>query len=150
MRATYAPPQRREGSSLPKYEINEDNRIVALETFGIVIAGQVGGVVDGEHNLSQYGLSWISYNSSVTGDAMVFDDANLLGSCHLIDQSLAYGQSTLFGNVLMQADSRAFGSCRLRGATVVPGNAWVFGEAVVENTTLASGDRIGGFTRIGL
>ena len=46
-------------------------RIRALISFGDVSAGDLGGFVEKEENLDQYGDAWVSGNAMVSGDAMV-------------------------------------------------------------------------------
>ena len=41
---------------MKKYEINSENRVVALIDFGDVKTGDVGGFVESENNLSHDGL----------------------------------------------------------------------------------------------
>jgi hypothetical protein len=62
-----------------KYKLGEKHptenlyRVVALKDFGNVKAGDIGGWVESEHNLSQEGDCW------VYGDAYVCDDAQVYG-----------------------------------------------------------------------
>ena len=57
-------------------------RIKALISFGNVKAGDVGGYIEKEENLSQFGDAWVSGdakvfgNAKVSGDALVFGDAD--------------------------------------------------------------------------
>ncbi len=51
-------------------------RIKALAAIGSsVAAGDLGGYVESEKNLSQYGTAWVSGNAWVYGDACVSGDA---------------------------------------------------------------------------
>ena len=63
---------------MKKYELTTDTKIVlgkklfrikALVSFGNVKAGDLGGYVERENNLSHEGKAWVS------GDAKVFGDA---------------------------------------------------------------------------
>ena len=51
-------------------------RIKALVSFGSVIAGEKGGWIEEEENLSQSGNAWVSGNAEVYGDAWVSGDAD--------------------------------------------------------------------------
>ena len=64
---------------MKKYEINSENRVVALIDFGNVKTGDVGGFVESENNLSHDGLCWVFGNAQVFGDARVFGNARVLG-----------------------------------------------------------------------
>lgn len=82
----------------PKYELTDETREVAGRTlrrirarssFCDVAAGDLGGWVETEENLSQAGAAWVSGDAQVSGDAWVYGDAHLLcigpiGSRHAI------------------------------------------------------------------
>ena len=51
-------------------------RIKALISFGFIHAGEEGGWVEKEENLSQSGDAWVSGNAEVFGDAEVFGNAD--------------------------------------------------------------------------
>jgi hypothetical protein len=51
-------------------------RIKALVEFGDVKAGELGGYVEKEENVSQDGDAWVSGNAEVSGDAEVRDNAD--------------------------------------------------------------------------
>ena len=54
-------------------------RIKALIEFGNVKAGELGGFVEKEENLSQDGNAWVYDNARVYGDACVCGDACVYG-----------------------------------------------------------------------
>ena len=60
-------------------------RIKALIEFGNVKAGDLGGYIEKEENLSHMGNAWVSGNARVSGDAQVFGDARVSG-----DKDYAY------------------------------------------------------------
>ena len=55
-------------------------RIKALISFEGVKKGDVGGYVENEKNLSQYGNAWVSGNAKVYGDAEVSGNAWVSGN----------------------------------------------------------------------
>ena len=68
-------------------------RIVALRDFGDVKAGDKGGWIEKEENLSQDGDAWIYGNARVygdawvCGDARVYGDARVCGDAHVASES---------------------------------------------------------------
>ena len=54
-------------------------RIKALIEFGNVKAGELGGFVEKEENLSQDGDAWVYDSARVYGDACVYGDARVCG-----------------------------------------------------------------------
>lgn len=91
-------------------------RIRALVSFGVVVAGQLGGFVESEKNLDQslYGDAWVSGNALVYGDAWVSGDA------------------WVYGN------ARVSGNARVRSHAVISEHKMIFGASNVgsENGTL--------------
>ena len=52
-------------------------RIRALEAFGNVKAGEVGGFLEKEENLAQDGTAWVSGDACVSGNARVSGNAHV-------------------------------------------------------------------------
>ena len=88
-------------------------RIRALVAFGDVEAGELGGYVEKEENLDQYGNAWVSGNARVSGNALVSGDA------------LVSGNARVYGNARVSGNARVYGNAR------VSGDAWVSGDALV-------------------
>ena len=68
------------------------HRIKALKDFSDVKAGDLGGWVEKEDNLSQIGDAWIGGNAKVHGDAQVYDDAQVFCDAEV------YGNAQVYGN----------------------------------------------------
>ena len=65
---------------MKKYELTSETKIVfghilyrikALSSFGYVSAGDLGGFLESEKNLSQNGNAWVFGNAEVYGNAEV-------------------------------------------------------------------------------
>ena len=72
----------------PKYEFTGETmdcfgytlrQIEAIENFGDVKKGDIGGWIETEKNLSRYGNAWVSGDARVFGDALVSGDARVSG-----------------------------------------------------------------------
>ena len=68
-------------------------RIKALVEFGNVKAGELGGYVEKEENLSQCGNAWVYGNAEVCGDALVCGDARVYDNA---DYATAKGFGSCF------------------------------------------------------
>ena len=68
-------------------------RIKALVEFGDVKAGELGGYVEKEGNVSQADNAWVSGDARVYGDAWVYGDARVYGDA---DYALVQGFGTEF------------------------------------------------------
>ena len=60
-------------------------RIKALIEFGNVKAGDLGGYIEKEENLSHMGNAWVSDDARISGNAQVFGNARVSG-----DKDYAY------------------------------------------------------------
>jgi hypothetical protein len=61
----------------------EFKQIRAIISFGCVVAGEIGGWIECEENLSQYGDAWVSGNARVSGDAEVSGNAWVSGNARV-------------------------------------------------------------------
>ena len=73
-------------------------RIKALVSFGNVEAGELGGFVEKEENLSQSGNAWVSGDAEVSGNARVSGNA------------WVYGDARVYGDA-DYTTIKGFGSC---------------------------------------
>ena len=103
-------------------------RIKALIDFGDVKAGELGGYVEKEGNVSQDDNAWVS------GDAEVFGNAKVYGDARVYDNAKVYGDARVFGNVWVADNAWVFGDAK------VSGRAWVFGNARASGDALISGN----------
>ncbi|MBS9022898.1 hypothetical protein KEQ40_19695, partial [Escherichia coli] len=114
-----------------KYEIlwDEPQRVDGVTLYRIralrdipwhdVKAGDCGGWVAGEHNLSQDGDAWITDNAVVCGRAYVSGRAVIHGNAHVFGEAHVFGSAAIYGHA------------RVSGCTAVFGHAHVFGNAWV-------------------
>ena len=90
-------------------------QIKCTKSFKYANEGDLGGYVEKEDNLSQYGDAWVSGDAQVSGDARVYGDAQV------------YGNARVYGDAQVSGDAR------------VSGNAQVYGDARVENDHMHCG-----------
>ena len=103
-------------------------RIKALISFGSVEAGELGGYVAKEGNLSHEGNAWVYDNARVYGNARVSDNARV------------YGNAEVYGNAWVYGDARVYGDAEVCGDAEVYGDAWVYGNARVYGDAEVCGD----------
>jgi len=93
-------------------------RIRALIDIGdSVKAGDLGGFVESEKNLSHDGDAWVADAAAAFGGARVYEDACLFSNAWLYGNAQAYGNASIGGNA------------RIYGCTQVCGKASVSGDA---------------------
>ena len=93
----------------------ELKRIKALRDIGDTVkAGELGGYVQSEANLSHDGNAWVSGNARVSGDAQVYGNARV------------YGDAWVSGNARVSGDARVYG------------NAWESSPLYIQGTKYAA------------
>ena len=60
------------------------HRIRAVEEFGLVKVGDLGGWIEKEENLSHEGKAWVYGDAEVWGNAKVYGDANIFSASHVL------------------------------------------------------------------
>ena len=80
-------------------------RIKALVEFGDVKAGELGGYVEKEENVSQDGDAWVSGNAEVSGDAKVRGNAEVSGDAKVRDNAEVSGNAWVRGNAEVSGDA---------------------------------------------
>jgi carbonic anhydrase/acetyltransferase-like protein (isoleucine patch superfamily) len=95
-------------------------QVIALRDFSDVKTGQIGGWVENEDNLSQYGNCWIySSDGVVFGGSSVNDDAQIHGNSTLCHQAHVSGQS-IVEQSLVSGECRIYDAARiLNGSQVI-------------------------------
>lgn len=83
-------------------------RIRALRDFWEVKAGELGGFVESEDNLSHEGKCWVS------GDGMVIEHARVSGDV-LVSDSLVFGHAALSGLCIVFNDAQVGGHSVMTG-----------------------------------
>ena len=109
-------------------------RIKALIEFGNVKAGELGGYVEKEENVSQNGNAWVSGDAVVSGNARVYGNARVSGNAWVS------GNAVVSGDAWVSGDARVYGNARVYGDARVSGNAWVSGNARVSGNAWVSGN----------
>ena len=155
--------KRKENNMNKKYELTDETKeiwgitlhriraLMDISRYG-VRAGDIGGWIEAESNLSQYGNAWVSDdarvygNAKVCGNAWVSDDARVCGNAWVSDDAKVYGDARVYGDAKVCddakvcGDARVYGNAKVCGNAVVCGDARVYGEALVNGNAEVSGD----------
>ena len=121
-------------------------RIKALCEFGNVKAGELGGFLEKEENLSNDGDAWVYGNASVSGDARVSGDAwvygnaRVSGNASVSGDARVSGNARVYGDAEVSGDASVSGNARVSGDASVSGNARVYGDAEVSGDASVSGN----------
>ena len=123
-----------------KYEFTGEIKVVfginfkqirAIINFGCVVAGEIGGWIECEENLSQSGNAWVSGDARVSGNAEVSGNARVSGDARVSGNAEVYGNAWVSGNARVSGNAWVYGGARVSGNAEVSGNARVYGNAWV-------------------
>ena len=109
------------------------HRIKALKDFSDVKAGDLGGWIEKEDNLSQMGNAWIGGDAKVYGNAKVYGRAKVFGKAKVHDNAVVCDDAWVYDY------AQVYGRARVFGKATVYGNAEVYDHANVYDHAMAFG-----------
>ena len=146
-------------SSMKKYELTKETKVIggktlfrirALRSFGDIKAGDLGGFIENERNLSHEDNAWVSGNAKVIDNARVSDNALVSG------ETWVGGNARVDGNARVSGETWVGGYARVSDNALVIDNARVSGEAWVDGNARVSGNarvidnaRVSGYAKVG-
>lgn len=108
-----------------------------IDIEGVASAGDLGGLIESEHNLSQIGNCWVHPNGVVTESAQVFENAQVMSG------GIVTEDAKVFGNAWVRENATVWGNAEIYGDAIVEGNgvcvfgdAKIFGDADISGTDL--------------
>jgi len=107
-------------------------RIRALRDIGDKVrAGDLGGYIEHEFNLAQYGECWIHGDARVTQLARVFGNAQIQDNAWVMGQAQIHGNAIIGENVCISGEAEIFDNAQVWGDAPVSGKAQIFNDAYV-------------------
>lgn len=107
-------------------------QIKALKDFGDIKAGELGGWIGNEKNLSQSGNCWVSENAIVCDDALVRDNAQVMGYARVFDSA----------DISEEAKVSLYS--KVSGCAEIFGNAFVGGNIINDHTMIGGNAQVEG------
>ena len=107
-----------------KYELTNEtkefygmvlHRIRALKDFGRVRAGDLGGWVEKEDNLSQLGACWVYENAMVYGNAWVYGNAKVYGNAMVYEDAMVYGSAKVYEDAMVYGSAKVYRNAAITG-----------------------------------
>jgi hypothetical protein len=124
-----------------KYEMLDDDsvtlvgrtvyRIRAMRDFGKIKAGDLGGYIERESNLSHQGTAWIADNAKVFDWAVVSDDAQIRDNAAVYAFAQVSGRALVYGDAEVLDDARVYGDARVGGQSLVGNHSRVGGHQII-------------------
>lgn len=140
---------------MKKYELTAEtieyagctlHRIKALKDFGSVKAGELGGWIEKEENLSQDGMAWVFNDAKVYGSAKIYnyaevhDTAWIYDNANIYECATIYGNASVHGNATVCGEAKICGNINVYGSTIVHGNAKICGNINIYGSANICGD----------
>ena len=125
------------------------HQIRAIRDFRNVKAGDIGGWIEKEENLSHDGDCWVFGDAGVYGNARVFGDAEVYGNAVVYGNARVFGDAGVHGDAKVFGDAVVYGNARVFGDAKVFGDAEVYGDArVCENAVVCGNAKVFGDARV--
>lgn len=112
------------------WDFLQSYRIKALKDFGDVHAGDLGGWIESEKNLSHEGDCW------------VYDTAEVSGKAHVSGNAKIKGKASVFGEACVRDEAIVDGEAKVGGNADVMDNAHVGGKAWIMDYVLIREDAV--------
>ena len=143
---------------MKKYELTTDSitvmgvelfRIKSLISFADVQAGELGGYIEKEENLSQSGDWWIYDVACVFGNAIVGENARVHEKALVYENAKIHGNANIWGYPKILGNARIYGNSKVYGYALVEGDASVYGNAkICEDSSVFGSSTIYGNAKI--
>ena len=123
-------------------------RIEALKDFGVVKAGELGGYIESENNLSFDGEAWVCENAEVfddariCNDALICENARVYGNAIVSNKATVGGNALIYGNALICDEACVYDKAYVYGNVLVCNNAIIRGNAVVSGNARIEGNAL--------
>ncbi|MBR6133984.1 hypothetical protein IKQ38_00705 [Candidatus Saccharibacteria bacterium] len=101
--------------------LNRIRALVNIPKYGVK-AGDLGGWIQSENNLSQDGQCWVS------GNAWVFAEGCVYGDALVSDNTWVYGYAQVSGNAVVRGDTWLSGYVNVSGYACLNGGVFTNGR----------------------
>lgn len=117
-----------EGHKLFKIQALRD--IKESEYLGIN-AGDIGGYIEKEDNLSHYYSCWVHENAKVMDNARIFDNVQIMDNAIIKDTAEIFDEVKVFDQAIIFGNARLFHEVEVYNSAIVSGNAFISEYATI-------------------
>lgn len=131
-------------------------KIRALKDFSDVKAGDFGGYIQDESNLSQEGDCWIYNYAKVYDGAKIEGNAQIRNEATVSTESIVDGEAQVLNSAVIEKDSKVTGSAKISDnvkvteGSIISGNTDVSGSVYIGNSTIKDNACISKDSRISI
>ncbi|UNE53375.1 hypothetical protein [Bartonella machadoae] len=129
-----------------KYELTDEEiefdgyvtlyRIRALRDFGDVKAGDLGGFIEDEDNLSHENDCWIYNDAKAYYWAKIYDSAKIFDNAQISDSAEIFGNAKIYNNVKIYG-GHIFGSTQIYGNVIIDNDSRIYGNTKIYDNSEA-------------
>ena len=115
-----------------------------------VKAGDLGGWIAHEYNLSQEGDCWVSDDAIVCDDSRIFENALAANHTRVYGEARVFGNATLRDEARVCSHARVFGDAKARDKCYIGDCAQVFGNTIIfGESRIDHGAQVFGHAKVG-
>lgn len=123
-----------------KYELTNESinwkgrtlyRIKALKDFDNVKAGDLGGYIECEYNLSHKGNCWVKDDAKVYDDAVIHKNAIICNNAEVYEHASVGEDAHIYNNATIKGFARVYGDAIVRNNAQIHDMANIFGFAII-------------------
>lgn len=107
------------------------NRIRAIRSFSGIMAGELGGWIGSEDNLSHEGNAWVADNAMVLDAARVSGDALLMGQAKAAGNAIITDSATVKDHAIIKNSASISGQAEIFDRAICGGDAVIDGRSCV-------------------
>jgi carbonic anhydrase/acetyltransferase-like protein (isoleucine patch superfamily) len=111
-------------------------QIQAVNDFGSVKTGDLGGWVENEYNLSQDGYCWISNNAVALRNSRVYHNAQIM------DDATITGYARVCGNAVVKDQAQVSGFAQIRDESIIYDNSLITDHTMVTDNSMVGGNSL--------
>lgn len=111
------------------------HRIQALRSFGDVKAGDLGGWLESEANLSHSGMCWIYDEAKAYDQSRVCNDARIYNEAEISGRARVSGKVRISDSVSVHSRARVRGEAVIRGTVHISDDTEIAGKAYIYDMT---------------
>lgn len=115
-------------------------KVKALRDFGLVKAGDIGGYVQSEKNLSQEGDCWVFKDCFASENAKVSDNAIVMNNSYISGNAKVYGNAIVMYNCNITDDVEIFDTAVVHDCATVRHNVKIYGDSEVGGLIILYGN----------
>ena len=124
------------------------HKIMALKDFRNVKAGNYGGFIESENNLSHSDECWVCGSAKVFGNTEIYGNALVSGKALICDNAKIFDDAWVYHDVIVSGGASIYGNARVFGKSKIRDNASIFDSAEIFDSDISGNAKVFGNSKI--